>query len=151
MPSWWNPRKLGRLVRFGLTDNGDGTYAIKTTSAATVVTSTVPAPIYATRSDTFTGTTSGTTVNLMTTAKGPCKYFTLVVNQTGVVTAWTVLLELSMDGTNWITGVTHTQVIGPGVPVPIVTPTPSLYARTRCSVFTIGLGTNVIATLLAQE
>lgn len=151
MPSWWNPRKLGRVVRFGIADLGDGTWAMKTTSSSTAVVSSVPTPIYATRSDTFSATASGTTVNLVTTAKGPCKWFAIQTTAKGVVTSWTVLLEVSEDGVNWTTAATHTNAIGSGILLPSATAYPSLFMRARCSAIVLGLGTNVISTILAME
>lgn len=106
----------------------------------------IPRPDFSTRSDTYTTTANGTTVDVHTS---PVKYFTLQVTSTGVVTSWTVVLEGSLDGTNFTTILTHTDVIGNGVVVFIGASTAScLYFRSKCTAIVLGAGTNVIATII---
>lgn len=103
-------------------------------------------PVFSTRSDVFTTTTNGTIVNV---SASPVKYFALQVNQTGTITSWTVVLEVSLDGTNFTTILTHTNILGDGMTVYIGTLTASsLYFRSRCSAITLGAGTNVTAIIL---
>jgi len=99
-----------------------------------------------TRSDTYVATATGTTVNATT---APKQNFSLQVNQTGTVTSWTVVLEGSLDGTNFTTLITHTDADGSGT-VKTASGKPALYFRSRCSAITLGAGTNVIATILGM-
>jgi hypothetical protein len=106
-------------------------------------------PSFSTRADTFTTTSSGTTVD---SHLAPMKSFSLAVKATGAVTSWTVLLECSLDNTNFTTVLTHTnttpgdgQILFAGT-----TLTPCLYFRSRASALTLGGGTNVVATILGM-
>lgn len=130
---------IGPLHQIATVDNGDGTVSLKIAKQSAS---------YATRSDTYTGTASGTTVDCSTK---PLKWFAISVRQTGVVTAWTVVLEVSLDGSNFTTVATHTQVIGTGVTVWSSVASPAFYFRSRVTAFTLGLGTNVVATVLGME
>jgi len=96
------------------------------------------------RSDTFTGTGDGTAVN---SADLGVKHYSLQVVATGAVSAWTVNLQVSLDGTNYVTILTHTQAAnGTGAVVfSGANVYPALYFRTNCSAITLGGGTNVIA------
>lgn len=134
-----------------LTGNGaTGTGSLRVTiandqTAFPVTTS----PAFNTRADTFTSTTSGTTVDAHL---APVKYFTISAKATGAVTSWTIVLEGSLDNTNFTTLLTHTNVT-PGDGSLITTGTsaiPMLYFRARCSAITLGGGTNVIATILGM-
>lgn len=100
--------------------------------------------------DTFTTTGVGASGSKTSSAQ-PFRYYTLVVKATGTVTSWTVLLEGSLDGTNWTTLVTHTNAApGDGLAIFETTaPQPVTYVRLRCSAITLGAGTNVVATALA--
>jgi hypothetical protein len=100
-----------------------------------------------TRSDTYTSATSGTAITLDAQTTGS---FGLQVKQTGTVTSWTVLLEISLDGTNYVEILRHTKVddgdgaySGTGT-----TKFPALYCRSRCEAVTLGAGTNAIATII---
>lgn len=96
------------------------------------------------RSDTFTAVANGTTVDVTV---NPLKYFSIQVVQTGVVTAWDVRLEASIDGTNFSQVIAHTNADGSGI-VKASVVFPARYFRARCSGLTLGVGTNVIATIL---
>lgn len=103
----------------------------------------------ASRSDTFTGTGNGTTVDV--SAQG-MKDFSLQVKQTGTVTSWTVVLEGSLDGTNFQQILSHskaTELDGGVIGLP-VSGSPYLYFRSRCSAISLGGGTNVIATIVGK-
>lgn len=104
---------------------------------------------FATRSDTFTVAANGTTVDK---SAAPLKSFALAVKATGAVTSWTVVLECSLDNTNFTTVLTHTnvtpadgQALFAGTSL-----TPCMYFRSRVSAITLGGGTNVIATILGM-
>lgn len=102
------------------------------------------------RSDTFTGTGNGTAVDV--TAK-PCKSFGVQVKGTGAApTSWTVVLEASLDGTNYTTILTHTNtslsdgaVLWSGAAV-----SPALYFRSRCSALLLGSATNIAVTIIGM-
>lgn len=101
------------------------------------------------RSDTFTATGNGTTVNASMSAK---KWFSLQVTQTGTVTAWNVVLEGSNDNATFTTLLTHTEATGSGVTVfPAAgVATPCRYYRARCTSITLGAGTNVVAAIIGM-
>lgn len=82
------------------------------------------------RSDTHTGAGNGTTV---TVADIPCGHFALQVVETGGVTAWSVVLEVSLDGTNFRTILSHTEADGDKA-ILFSGPNkyPALYFRSRC-------------------
>lgn len=102
------------------------------------------------RNDTFTTTANGTTLG---DGFQTWKYFTLSVQQTGTVTSWTVVLEVSLDNTTFSTVLTHTNVTGSGVVVfaADAIPRPVLYMRARCTAIVLGAGTNVISTIIGVQ
>jgi hypothetical protein len=101
------------------------------------------------RSDTYTAAANGTTVDV--SAQG-MKRFGLQVKQTGTVSSWTVLLEVSLDGTNFVTVLTHTKADDGDGAIAFTGANlyPALYFRSRCSAITLGGGTNVIATIVGM-
>lgn len=101
--------------------------------------------LYRIQTDTFTSLTSGTISKLYT----PFSSFSLTVKTTGAVLTWSIILEGSIDGVNFTPIATHTNLVGNNVTIfPGVNKTPCLYFRTRCSGLALGLGTNVIATVI---
>lgn len=107
------------------------------------------APAFGTRSDTFTTTSNGTTVDAHL---APVKSFTIAAKATGAVTSWTIVLECSLDNTNFSTVLTHTNVT-PADGQTMSTGTnlyPCLYYRSRSTAITLGGGTNVIATIVGM-
>lgn len=104
-------------------------------------------PPYATRADTFTAGANGTTLDV---SGAPMRAYALAVKKTGSVTSWTVVLEASLDNTNWTTVLTATDVT-PGDGAIIWSGAqafPVLYLRARCAAITLGAGTNVISTIV---
>jgi len=104
--------------------------------------------LYATRSDTFTGTGNGTAVDASTR---PMRAFALQVTGTGAAaTSWTVVLEGSLDGTTYTTILTHTGTVDSngGTHWGDAVATPILYFRSRCTAVTLGSATNIIAVVL---
>lgn len=103
---------------------------------------------WATRSDTYTTTANGTQVDVSTR---PSRAFGLQVKGTGVAAAsWTVVLEGSLDGTNYTTVLTHqsgTNSDG-AVAWSSAVLTPCLYFRSRCTALSLGSATNIVATIL---
>lgn len=103
-----------------------------------------------TRQETFITTATGATQDC---SASPKKSFSLQATKTGSITSWTILLEGSIDGVTFTTILTHTNV-APGDGAIIAsgaTITPVKYWRLRSSAFSIGTGTNVIATGLAMN
>lgn len=108
-----------------------------------------PKTVFKTQIDTFTSTGIGTIVDV---TDNPISQFTLLVRATGAVSAWNVILEGSLDGTNFSYITTHTQIMGTGATVfPGTNSSPCLYFRTRCTILTLGLGTNIIVTILGTK
>src|SRR5258707_813058 len=104
-------------------------------------------PSFGTRSDTFTAAGNGVTVNVTT---APLKAFAIQVKGTGAIaTSWTVVLEGSLDGTNFTTVLTDTLSTGDGtVLYSGATLYPSLYFRARCVAIVLGTATNLVVTIL---
>lgn len=102
---------------------------------------------YAQRSDTYTGTGNGTTVDVST---APLSTFAISVKGTGAAaTVWTAVLEGSLDGTNFTTILTHTNVTGDGLSLFIGTAfAPARYFRSRVSALTLGSATNIVIAIL---
>jgi hypothetical protein len=101
------------------------------------------------RSDTFTASGNGTTVDV--SSQGMTK-FGLQVVKTGTVSAWNVVLEGSLNGTHFSTILTHTETL-PGDTLVIWTGAgtfPALYYRARCVSITLSGGTNVVATIIGK-
>lgn len=112
---------------------------------------------FATRSDTYTTTANGTQVDASTK---PCKRFALQVKGTGAAaTAWNIILEGSLDGTNYTTILQHaTSGNNPpfGAKADGETATadagPFLYFRSRsAATLTLGSATNVVATIVGMQ
>lgn len=101
------------------------------------------------RSDTYTTTANGTTVDV--SAQG-MSTFGLQCKQTGTVTSWTVVLEGSLDGTNFVTILTHTKAGNNdgGIVWTSAALYPVLYFRSQCTAITLGGGTNVVATIVGK-
>lgn len=118
---------------------------------------TNPLPVgryFATRSDTYTATGNGTTVDVSTK---PCTKFSLQVKGTGATaTVWTVRLEGSLDNTNFVELMRHasTNTVGNNTDGQVVwvDAGPFLYFRSRCSdTLTLGSATNIIATIVGMQ
>jgi hypothetical protein len=101
----------------------------------------------ATRSDVFTATGNGVTVDV--SAQGMSR-FAMQAKATGAVTSWTVLFEVSLDGTNWVTLLTLTNVEDGQIVYTGAVFHPSLFFRSRCSAITLGGGTNVTVTIVGM-
>lgn len=119
-----------------------------------------PLPVgayFATRSDTYTATGNGTQVDVSTK---PCKRFALQVKGTSAAaTAWNIILEGSLDGTNYTQILQHATsgnnppfgAQGDGTTM-WVEAGPFLYFRSRsASTLTLGSATNVVATIVGMQ
>ncbi len=120
---------------------GTGSQRVTLASDGTVNTNT-----FSTRSDTFTTATNGVTVDI--SAK-PMSKFSVQVVATGAVTSWNVVLEGSLNNSNFTTLATVDSVAdGTGTVKFGATSTPCLYFRSRCTAIVVGSGTNVVTTIL---
>lgn len=99
------------------------------------------------RSDTFTAAGNGVTVNA---SDRPINSFAIQVVGTGAsATAWTVVLEGSLDGTNFTAMLTHNTVTGNGtVLFSGANLFPVNYFRSRCVSVTLGSATNIVVYVL---
>lgn len=118
---------------------------------------TNPFPVgryFSTRSDTYTATGNGTTVDV---SVKPCCKFSLQVKGTGAAaTTWTVRLEGSLDNTNFFELMRHasTNPVGNNADGSVVwvDAGPFLYFRSRCSdTLTLGSATNIVATIVGMQ
>lgn len=101
------------------------------------------------RSDTYTGTGNGTTVDVST--QGVSRYAVQVKGTGAAPTSWTVHVDVSVDGTNFQSLYTHTNSDpgDGGVKWGPVGHYPALYFRTRCSALVLGSATNIVVTVVA--
>lgn len=100
-----------------------------------------------TRSDVYTGTANGTTVDL--SANPLSRYAIQVKSSGGVASVWDIRLEGSLDNANFSQILQHTNSTGDGAVVWSGSlSTPSLYVRSRCASITLGLATSISATIL---
>ena len=103
-------------------------------------------PDYFTGTDTYAATGSGQTIDAHLS---PVREFGIQVAAVGgTPTLWTIILEGSLDGTNFSTILTHTQALGLGVILWSTVPAPVSYFRTRCSVLTLGAASSATAYVL---
>jgi hypothetical protein len=107
-------------------------------------------PTYGTRSDTYTTTGSGTTVNQST---APVQRYAILVKGTGAsATTWNIVLEVSLDNTNFTTVLTHTNTVGDGAMMMSGSlSSPALYFRSRVTALSLGSATNVVVTILGLD
>ena len=115
-----------------------------------VATIGIPTDNFTTRVDTFTaaaqvGVTVDTSVNL-------AELFGIQVKGTGAApTTWNVVLEGSLDGTNFSTILTHTNVTGDGAVVWSGSLfSPSLFFRSRVSALNLGSATDIVVTIIGK-
>jgi hypothetical protein len=98
------------------------------------------------RSDTFTGTGNGTTVDVSGQALSG---FGIQVKGTGApAAAWNVVLEGSLDNTNFTTIATHSNLTDSDGKAKPGGGAPWLYFRSRCVSLTLGSATNIVVTIL---
>lgn len=108
-------------------------------------------PFFSTRSDTYITTANGTTVDVSTK---PCTKFSLQVKGTvAAATAWNIILEGSLDNTNFTQILQHSSANPFGADTDgatvWTTTGPFLYFRSRsAATLTLGSATNVVATIV---
>lgn len=97
---------------------------------------------------TFTTTASGDRIG---DGQRIYKNFALQVKMTGTVTSWTVVLEGSLNGTNYETIIDHTNASPGDGKVRWegdIAGSPCLYFRVRCSALALGAGTDIVVGAL---
>lgn len=110
-------------------------------------------PAFGTRSDTYTTAANGTTVDV---SARPVRRFALQVKGTGAAaTAWNVVLEGSLNNSQFTTLLEHSNAgefrnAADGETVYFDTAVPWLYFRSRLVSITLGSATNVVATIVGQ-
>ena len=104
-------------------------------------------PTTSNRSDTYSATGNGVTVDVSAT---PLKSFAVQVIGTGAAASlWDIRLEGSLDNVNFTQILQHTNTTGDGVVLYSgATLYPSLYFRSRCAGLTLGAATNVVVKIL---
>ena len=110
----------------------------------------------ASRSDTFTGAGSGTTFGV--TAQGVEKFSLQIKGTGGSPTAWTVNLQVSLDGTNWTTILVHANTSPPADDVRVdgqmistgSNRYPALYFRSNVSLLTLGPTSNIVVVICGR-
>ena len=101
------------------------------------------------RSDTYTAAANGTTV---TVTDRSIKYFAIQCKGTAAgATAWSIVLEGSLDGTNFTTIATHATADLDGTVKNVSAAFPVNYFRSRCASITLGGATNVVTTILGVQ
>ncbi len=105
-------------------------------------------PEISSRSDTYTVEGNGTAVNVATHSR---QYFAIqVACSTATAISWDIVLEGSLDGTNYDTILEHTQTSGDKKIIWLNECAPCLYFRSRCKSLILGDSTGVIATILGR-
>lgn len=120
--------------------------ALETTQAAQLS----RADTFKTRSDTFTATGNGTTVDASTS---PVSAFAVQVTGTGAAaTTWDVRLEGSLNNSGFTQILQHTQVTGDTVTLWTgALEAPTLYFRARVAGLALGAATNIVVVILGQN
>jgi len=102
---------------------------------------------YWTHEEVLSTTGAGTTLDM---SLQPSKYYSLQVSQeTGVVLLWTVLLEVSLGGTDWTTIIMHVNGVNSlgqiVIPATTLIPFPASFLRFRVTGLTVGTSVRVRA------
>ena len=103
------------------------------------------------RQDTFTATGNGV---IQSVVNKPIKSFAIQIKGTGAAaTAWSVVIEGSLDGTNFTTIMTHANTVETDGEAKWTGASlyPVLHFRSRCVSITLGSATNIVANVLAYE
>lgn len=100
--------------------------------------------------NTFITTGAGTAIDGSSSSQW--KYYSLSVKQTGVVTSWSVDIEISNDNVTYTVLSTHTKASnGNGKILCITAPALADYVRVNVTALTLGAGTNIITELRSSQ
>lgn len=100
------------------------------------------------RQDTYSTTGTGATLDV--SSQGMSKFGVQVKGTGAAPTSFTVVLEGSLDGTNFSTLLTHTNA-SPGDGLVLhsgAVALPVLYFRSRCTALTLGSASNIVVTIV---
>lgn len=105
---------------------------------------------FSNRSDTFTAIGNGVTIDVSTK---PVNSFSIEVKGTGgAATVWNVVLEGSLNNSDFTTILTHTSATGDGVILFSGSAlSPVLFFRSRVVSLTLGVATNIVVTILGMK
>jgi hypothetical protein len=100
--------------------------------------------------ETYDATGTGAVTDV---SQRPMRNFSvLVVGTDAAATAWTVIIDGSLDGTVYSEIMEHNTVIGDGENLYSGTTLfPCRYFRTRCTSLTLGAATDIVVTVLGQQ
>jgi len=121
------------------------------TGGPIVVTGTISSnPTVYSRSDSYTAAGTGVAVDVSSTT---AKYFSIQVRGVAVgASTWSVVLEGSIDGTNYTTILTHnTATLDKIILFSGATASPSLYFRSRCVNLSLGSATSIVVVILGTS
>jgi hypothetical protein len=137
------------LTSISILDSADVARLVGTRTVGASVHLQVQVPYQENRSDTFTVAANGTAVDV---SEVPCNLFAIQVKgTTATPTAWSVVLEGSLNGTQYTTILTHTSTEhSDGATIWKLDGPPIKYFRSRLVSITLGSATNVIATIIGQ-
>lgn len=101
------------------------------------------------RQDTYTTQVAGTSIDTSTL---PCNRFAIQVKGTGAIpTSWTVVLEGSLNGTDFTPIMTHQSgVNGDGEMLWSPVPTVAKYFRSRVTQLTLNTATNIKVDIIGE-
>jgi hypothetical protein len=106
-------------------------------------------PYQQNRSDSYTSTTTGAEVDCSSI---PVSQLGMQVKGTGAApTSWTIVLEVSLDGTNYSVVATHTNIThadGSVLFVPL--PAPVKKFRSRCTAISLGGASAIAVAIIGQ-
>lgn len=104
---------------------------------------------FATRSDTFTATGNGVTVDRST---APLKFYAIQVKGTGAApTSWDVLVEGSLDGVSFAQIAQHINTTSADGATVWSVASPSLHFRSRVVALTLGGATDIVVRILGTS
>lgn len=150
----WNIANLvlfgGQAPDFGAGNASTGTLRVILANDSPGGTGGGGSPSPSTDTHSFTTVTSDTAVDV---SDQTLKYWSLQVKGTGAAaTSWTVTLEVSLDGTNYVPILTHTDTsTSDGGIVAMSTPFPALYYRTRVTALTLGSASAISVTAVGMN
>jgi hypothetical protein len=102
------------------------------------------------RADTYTAAATGKAID---TSAASRKWYGVQVKGTGAsATSWTVNLQVSLDGTNFVTVITHANTTdSDGDILWLSTPAPALHFRSVVSAVVLGSATSLVVTIIGMD
>jgi hypothetical protein len=102
------------------------------------------------RADTYSAAATGKAID---TSAASRKWYGVQVKGTGAAaTSWTVNLQVSLDGTNFVTIITHASTTdSDGDILWLSTPAPALHFRSVVSAVVLGSATSLVVTIIGMD